>query len=605
MNREAIQHLNTENFVYPVSRNRLVFKIRAARKDIVKCLLIYWDRAKPENKKQKSLKCCYRDGLFDYFQGEVSFHQIARYQKYYFELTDALGKQSYFTANGLREDTPDASPFEYLYTNDTDVISPPQWAKGIVYYQIFPERFRNGNSQNDPQDCSPWGTLPTRENYMGGDLEGILQKIDYLKELGVECIYLNPIFCGDFNHKYATTDYFQVDSIFGSAEVFAQLVERCHEASIRIVLDGVFNHTGIHFSPFEDVMEKQEKSKYTSWFHITHYPITCSHHDYECVGAYKWMPKLNTANPEVREFIIRVMLYWIETYGIDGWRLDVADELDPSVWEEARVRIKEKYPDKMLIGETWGYGGRLLRGNQMDAVMNYVFRDAVRDYFAQSSISVSEFDSRLNHMLAFYKDETNQVMYNLLDSHDTERFLYLCGEKKELLKLAIAFQMLFPGAPAIYYGDEVGMTGNNDPDCRRCMEWGEHADKDLLQWYKQFIKLRKTYRSIRMGDFRSTIVDEATNTYGFVRTGEEESCYIVFHKGEEACSIECPVLEKGKWMDLLSGEEIPCEEVGEMLFFNADITEYQGKLKLQMSPYSVKVIMSLHNSNKKIGGCLP
>lgn len=599
MKREAIQHFNTEEYVYPIKRNELVFKIRVAKKDISKCVLIYWDRTKPENLKKCELKCKYRDELFDYFQGKIIFHQIARYQKYYFELTDSSGNMMYYTANGLQQVIPKSGFFEYLYVNGTDVIAFPEWAKGVIYYQIFPERFCNGNRGNDPEGCKPWGTLPDREHHMGGDLQGIIQKIPYLKELGIECIYLNPIFEADFNHKYATTDYFKIDSQFGTEETFRELVDTCHSYGIRIVLDGVFNHTGVHFKPFQDVLEKQEKSRYVKWFHINHYPVEPSHHNYECVGAYKWMPKLDTSNPEVREFILKVMFYWIDNFQIDGWRLDVADEVDPSVWEEARMRIKEKYPDKILLGETWGYAGKMLRGNQMDSVMNYVFRDAIRDYIAEKSISVTQLDSRLNHMLAYYKDETDNLLYNLLDSHDTERFLYLCHENKKLLKLAAAFQMLFPGSPAIYYGDEVGMTGDNDPDCRRCMEWGDNADQDMHDWYRKLIQLRKDNSCIKSGSFRSIIADEMSDTYGFVRKDDMGSCYVVLHVGADMQKISCPVLEKGIFTDLFSGEVLVEEDTGDLKFLNGDITEYMGKITLQMEPYSVKVIMSSRNSSKK------
>lgn len=599
MNKEAILHCNTEEFVYPVTRSSLVFRMRAARRDITDCTLIYWDRTKPENRKSQKLKCCYRDKLFDYFQCTVSFSQIARYQKYYFVLTDADNSTGYYAANGLSKTEPEDGFFEYLYVNNTDVATVPGWAKGVIYYQIFPERFCNGDPENDPEGCRPWGTPPDRENFMGGDLEGIIKKIPYLKELGVECLYLNPIFYGDFNHKYATTDYFEIDPAFGTSETFGRLVTECHRAGIRVMLDGVFNHTGVHFGPFQDVLEKQAKSEYRDWFHINHFPVSLTHHDYECVGAYKWMPKLNSANREVREFIIKVMLYWIEKFGIDGWRLDVADEVDPSVWEEARIRIKEKYPDKLLLGETWGYAGKMLRGNQLDSAMNYVFRDAARDYFAKGCISVSEFDSRLNYMLAYYRQETDLVLYNLLDSHDTERFLFFCHENKGLLKLAVAFQMLFPGAPAVYYGDEAGITGGNDPDCRRCMEWGRDADQELFHWYQFFLRLRKEHSCIRRGSFRTIVVDTGTDTYGFVRSDVEESCYILLHKGADSCNIDCPVLEKGVFTEELSGEVFRCEEAGETIFLNQDITEYQGKITMSIPGCSVKVITSSKNSGKK------
>lgn len=194
----------------------------------------------------------------------------------------------------------------------------PEWAKGQVYYQIFPERFKNGDTANDPEGCVPWGTPPTPENYMGGDLKGILEKLPYLRSLGVDCIYLNPIFQGDFNHKYATTDYFHVDPAFGTEEDLRELISQLHASGMKLLLDGVFNHTGIHFPPFADLLEKQEASAYRDWFHVTKFPIETTPHHYECVGAYPYMPKLNTANPEVREYILSVMEYWIREFHIDG-----------------------------------------------------------------------------------------------------------------------------------------------------------------------------------------------------------------------------------------------------------------------------------------------
>lgn len=597
MKKEAVFHLNTEEFVYPVSRKQLVFRLRTAKKEIRKCTLVYWDRTDRKKEKRNTLLCCYRDDLFDYFQGEVIFSKIARYQQYYFILEEQSGEKWYYSARELSKHPPDDGFFEYLYVNRTDVIALPEWAKGIVYYQIFPDRFCNGEKENDPAGCMPWGTKPSRENYMGGDLNGIIQKIPYLQELGVECLYLNPIFEGDFNHKYATTDYFQVDPIFGTNDTFKRLVEECHKVNIRIILDGVFNHTGVHFKQFRDVLEKQEKSEYAEWFYINRYPLQITHKDYECVGAYKWMPKLNTANPTVRTFIIGVMDYWIREYHIDGWRLDVADEVDPSVWEEARRVIKERYPDIILLGETWGYGGKMLRGNQLDGVMNYLFRNSVRDYYGKEVITALEFDNQINRMLAAYKEETNLVMYNLLDSHDTERFLYFCKGDKKRLKLATAFQMMFPGSPAIYYGDEVGLTGENDPDCRRCMIWDNTADEELRLWYKKLIAVRKEHTCIKSGKYRTLIADERTNTFAFARFQGKDSCYVILQKENSKEAVRCPVLENGVYVDLLSGKEYISEKADNENFYNGDITEYKAMVQIEPEPYSVKVI------SKKQGGC--
>lgn len=599
MNKEAVLHRNTEEFVYPTARNQLVFRIRTAKKEIKECKVIYWNRNEDEQKTQ-SMECYARDGLFDYFRCSVFFSKIARYQKYYFSLVDNNGKTWYLSVYGIRDKQPVSGFFEYLYANGNDVITTPGWARGIVYYQIFPERFCNGDGSNDPVNSEVWGSPPTRENYMGGDLAGIMKKIPYLKELGVECLYLTPVFEGDFNHKYATTDYFRIDPGFGTNEEFKELVMQCHSQGIRIILDGVFNHTGIHFPYFQDILKNQERSGYKDWFLIEKYPVTVSADAYECVGAYPYMPKLNTANPEVRNYIIGVMDYWIKEYQIDGWRLDVADEVDSSVWEMARLVLKRKYPECILLGETWGYGGRQLRGNQLDSVMNYLFRDAVGDYFGTKAISTDEFDNRINNIVALYKEETCQLLYNLLDSHDTERFLNLCGGNREILKLAAAFQMLFVGSPAIYYGDEVGITGQNDPDCRRCMIWDEQADRELLQWYKGLISLRKEHSCIRKGGYRTIVADDDKSVFAFVRyeMGKEcpEQLYAVFNNGSVPQRVSCPVSEEGIYTDLLSESgETYLAQIRDGAFYNQDITGYKAAVTVEMQSYAVRVI-------KKKGG---
>ena len=591
MKKEAVFHINTEDCIYPVSRDELVVRLRTGREDMKKCRIIYWNRTDPDMKKEQQLECYARDELFDYYQTKLQFTKVARYQKYYFELEDKEGTTCYYAANGITHTPPCDGYFEFLYANPKDVLESPEWAKGIIYYQIFPERFCDGDITNNPAGYDAWGTLPTRENYMGGDLKGICDKVEYLEKLGVECLYLTPIFKGDFNHKYATTDYFEIDPMFGTKEDLHKLVDKCHRYGIKILLDGVFNHTGIHFAPFEDLLKNQEHSRYKDWFFVNKIPTAISHRDYECVGAYKWMPKLNTANKEVREFILSVMDYWIREYHIDGWRLDVPDEVDSTVWQEARLMLKEKYPDIILLGETWGYGGRLLRGNQMDSVMNYIFRDAVRDYFGKEIISSKDFDARVNAMLGINKSETSQLLYNPLDSHDTERFLFYCGGDKKKMKLAVAFQLLFGGSPAIFYGDEVGIDGDNDPDCRKCMVWDETADNDLFEWYWNLIQIRKQYDSIRKGDYHTILFDE--KFYGFKRTLGQETLYVLLHKGEKTETVNCPVLEKGTYIDILSNEKYESESIEEKHFYNEDIVDYQAYIPLKTEPYSIKVIKKI------------
>jgi len=572
--KEAVLHLNTEDFIYPVARNRLIVKLRTAKGDMSDCRIIYFCRTKPDMRNDLELEKKYSDDLFDYYEGKIEFSKVARYQKYYFKLTDTDNKDEYYSATGFSKEIPGDGYFEFLYANRGDVIAYPEWAKGIIYYQIFPERFANGDTSNDPPETMPWGTDPTRENYMGGDLKGVQDNIPYLKDLGIEVIYFNPIFEADFNHKYATTDYYKIDPIFGTNEEFGTLVKELHKVGIRVVLDGVFNHTGIHFKQFEDVIEKGSQSRYYDWFLPSkEKEISVTHKDYECVGAYKYMPKLNSSNPEVRAFILDVMDFWVREYGIDGWRLDVADEVDTAVWQSARALLKEKYPQLILLGETWGYGGTLVSGKRLDSVMNYMFRDAVRDYFGYEKITATEFDSRINRMLALYKSETADVLYNPLDSHDTERFLFYCGGDVKRLKLAVAFQLLFKGSPAIYYGDEVGITGDNDPDCRKCMEWEEdRQNKEILDWYKMLIKLRKDHECIRKGSYKTINCSDEEDLLVFERSDDKEKIRVIIRKGSSDKKVRVEGLEGA--IDLISNEIITTGPDG----------------KTAINPCSVKVI---------------
>lgn len=587
MKIEAIRHTGTYPDLYLKDRRTLVITLRAAKRDCHLCKIHIFPRTDPEKVCGTEMKCILRDRLFDYFRTEIRFSKVARYQKYYFELSDGTASW-YLNSWGVYETEPSDGYFEFLYANRTGIVQVPEWSRGQVFYQIFPERFCNGDPGNDPADCAKWGSDPTRENYMGGDLRGMIKKLDHIMDLGAECIYLNPVFEADFNHKYATTDYFKVDPMFGTNEELRELIAKAHGMGIRVVLDGVFNHTGIHFKPFEDVLEHQERSEYREWFYITEYPVRISHHCYECVGAYKYMPKLNTANPEVRRFILSVMEYWIREYQIDGWRLDVADEVDEGVWTEARMLLKEKYPRILLLGETWGAGLRLMNGAQMDCMMNYIFRDAVRDFIGYEKIDAAELDHRLQSMLANYPEEMNQAMFLPLDSHDTERFSFFCGGNKRKLLLGAALQMCFVGSPSLYYGDEIGLTGDNDPDCRKCMVWeSEGQDRELLEWYKKLIALRKKESCIKTGKFTANLCEG--RAYGFIRHDGRGEIYVVLNAGEESRKVEVPVFYKKRYVNIIDQQVYAASERPEKGYLNSDIRDYGGILKVNMEPYHVKI----------------
>jgi len=380
----------------------------------------------------------------------------------------------------------------------------PDWVQDTIFYQIFPDRFNNGNLSNSSKKVCKWGDKPVRDNFFSGDLEGIIRKLPYLGELGVNALYLNPIFKSPSNHKYNTTDYYKIDPSFGDKNTLKRLVEELHRRKMRIILDGVFNHCGDTFWAFQDVMEKGSKSKNKDWFIIKNYPIVkYPEPNYRCWMGVSSMPEFNTDNPEVREYLLKVVKYWIKEANIDGWRLDTVEYMDPSFVKQIREAAKEIKKDAYVMGEVMGVATSWFKSKSLDAVMNYKLRDLLIDFFIKEAINAVEFNQQLYSFRQTYSDSINYFMFNLLDSHDVPRFLTLCGGNVKKMKLAVVFLMTYIGAPVIYYGDEVGMMGGEDPDCRRTMIWNKNQQNiDLLNFYKKIIKLRKESLALRRGNFK-------------------------------------------------------------------------------------------------------
>ena len=594
VNNAALAHRPVESFIYPVSSEKLIFRFQAARKDLKSCVLVCWRRYEPPEKVHRiPMRCVLRDREHDYFSCKAIFQETACYIRYYFELSD--GDQTiWYGTQGAQSTRPDENYFEYLYPNVSDGPHPPGWCERQIYYQIFPDRFRNGDTKNDPLDTVPWGTPPSRSNTMGGDLQGILDCVDYLTSLGITCLYLTPIFHGSSNHKYDTVDYYKIDPQFGTEEDLRTLTDQCHKRGIRVVLDGVFNHCGYYFPPFQDLIQNGEQSKYKNWFFSFGFPVKSDPPNYECVGYYKWMPKLNLSNPETSDYFIHVGKYWIDKCGIDGWRLDVADEIEGRFWERFSETLKQDFPNIVLIGESWGDAGRLVLGNRLDGAMNYLFKDAVTDWLAKEKIDAPEFDHRINRMLSLYPEETCRCMYNLLDSHDTPRFLYDCGGNLQKLKLAVAFMMTFPGCPAIFYGDEIGLTGANDPECRQAMVWDSTKQNHMLfDWYRRLIGIRKKYDALILGDYCTNLCSSETGLYGFIRPYRKQNIYIVLNPTNQRQNAAVPLLEQeSEWFELLNEEKISSIKIqkGES-YYNHDIAQYGSRLQTTMEPYSVKIFI--------------
>jgi glycosidase len=429
----------------------------------------------------------------------------------------------------------------------------PGWLKDAIFYQIFPDRFYNGDRSNDPTVCEPWGNVPTPANFFGGDLAGIALKLDHLKKLKVNALYLTPIFKAETNHKYDTADYLTVDPAFGTNDEFKGLVDKLHDDQIKIILDGVFNHTGSGFSHFRDLVKNGEKSQYKDWYLVHDFPISINPTSYETCGGCTYLPKLNFDNPAVRSYILEVARYWIREFGIDGWRLDSAIKVPVHFWQEFNKTIKEVSPNAYLVGELWWEPTPWLNREIFDGGTNYLLRSLMMNFFAKHEMDAEDFrvevDSLINRL-----GDAGYSMLNFLGSHDTPRsYTTFQGEVSKLC-LAITFLFCMVGSPMISYGDEIGLSGNGDPDCRRCMVWDpDKWDMRIWDCYRQMTSLRSSYSVLRSGEYESLMAFD--RLFAFRRFSENENILIILNAGNTVENIAVPThSQHSEWMDHNSGE---------------------------------------------------
>lgn len=541
----AIYHRPKGNFAYAYDKDTIHIRLRTAKDDVKRCYVIFGDKYDWENQRSiKFMTNLYSDELFDYWQAEIVPYN--RRLCYMFKL-ESDDEQYWYTEYGFHDSQPSYVNimFEYPFLHEVDIFTPPNWVKDAIFYQIFPERFANGDISNDPELVEEWGNTPTRDNFFGGDIRGIIDNINHLENLGINALYLTPIFEANTNHKYDTKDYMKIDPHFGDIDTLKELVSKCHDRGIRVVLDAVFNHCGYYFAPFQDVLKKGSKSRYWDWFYIHDYPIKKSPRPNYATFAFEYhMPKFNTSNPEVKEYLLDVARFWIEEVDIDGWRLDVANEVDHAFWREFRQVVKTAKPDAYILGEVWHDAAPWLQGDQFDGVMNYPFTNLAIEFFCKQSIDAKEFANCLNKFMFRYPHQANQVLLNILDSHDTKRLLTQCKGNKKLFKLAVLFQMTYIGVPCIYYGDEIGMVGGDDPDCRRTMIWDKaRQDKELLEFYRDCIALRKEHVVLRRGDCK--FVYASGSQVVMKRYTDYDQLLIAFNVSDKWASIDIP-MEKGK-----------------------------------------------------------
>ena len=529
MELSAIIHQANKRYAYALDKDTFLIRLRCKKDDISKAILHYREKYIPisfiDTRKEVEMERYAADGISDYYQIRINIHVVCL--RYYFELIDQKGDKVYFGNERFFKDEIERIDFMFdlpQTLREEEMFITPKWAENKIVYQIFPSRFASSIDVSDEL----WYKSPIKHNdNLGGNLRGIINRLDHMIELGVDILYLTPIFRSPSSHKYGTIDYYCIEPTFGSKEDLIELVDKCHKANIKVVLDGVFNHTSVDFFAFRDIRDNKEKSKYLDWYYIEGFPLIMKWGEkpnFKTFSYFGGMPKLNENNPSVRRYFIDVAKYWIKEAKIDGWRLDVADEIAHSFWREFRREIKEEYPNTLIIGEVWHYADDFLDGDEWDTVMNYDFYFAVKRLLAEEAITASEFYYELLKVKGKVHYRVYPILWNLLDSHDTERFYHSVNYNKDKMKLAAAFQLLLPGMPFIYYGDEYGMEGGKDPDCRRGMYWdSKYQDLEIYEWYKRLIEVRKKNIGILNEDIRYSSDDSK----GILRLEKEN--YVILY----------------------------------------------------------------------------
>ncbi len=532
----ALRHVVDSHYVSRIDKTHLAIVLRTRRDDLKAAYIKTNDTEIP-------MKAYRSDALFTYWRGVAPIVAEGHFV-YMFSAQDA-GREILFNRGGVanKQRHPLQSEF-HISTADFPVFETPDWARDSVFYQIFPDRFADGDKSNDPKDVQEWGAKPTYFSWMGGDLRGVMNHWDYLKGLGINALYFNPLFAARSNHAYDTTDYLKIDPRFGTNAELKELTTKAHRDGMRVILDGVFNHTGVDFAAFRSLQAEKEKSPYKNWYFVHGFPLEVRDGQKNYDGWYgsPWMPKMNVLNPPTRDYILNVAKRWITEGGIDGWRLDAADEVNPELWKQFRKAARGVKSDAFIVGERWSDASQWLQGDQWDSAMNYPFCFAVRDFFATDKSKPGEFDARLSQLRDAYPPAATAVMFNILDSHDTDRIRNVCGGKLDKVKQAVLFQMTYPGVPCVYYGDEIGMEGGRDPDNRRGFDWAKvRPDNDILNFYKKAIALRQAHPCLRRGDFETVIKDDAQGLYGFTRTYGKESALVIFNRSDDNQGLALPV----------------------------------------------------------------
>lgn len=571
MDFNAVYHRANDNYCYPIDEDKLVINIRTGY-DVKYVNIIQGDPFKAgilgggENWTGDAVNIPFKKRLKNQLWWTTTIEPPYKRLKYFFELQTENEKWFYFEDGIISEaqmnlEGRSRQCFVFPWMNPDDINKIPEWVNETVWYQIFPERFCNGDTSNDPEGVLPWREEGSVTNYefFGGDLQGIINKLDYLEKLGITGLYLTPVNEAPSAHKYDTSDYTRIDPHFGDENTMCTLVKEAHKRGIRVMLDGVFNHCGAKFAPWQDVVAKGPESEYYDWFMIREWPFkfeegAARSRQYYSFAFYDEMPKLNTNNPKVREYFLNVCEEWVRKYDVDGIRLDVANEISHVFCKELRNHMKAIKPDIYILGEIWHDAMPWLRGDEFDAVMNYPLGESIKDFWIDKSLCNEDFEFTINRCYTGYMQQTNDVLFNLLDSHDTKRLRSDVKNMDEFFQqLAVLFSM--PGSPCIYYGTEIAMEGGHDPDCRRCMPWGKIDAGDFderIEMIRSLIKLRKEEPLLRDRNFHFPNKINKRRVIEFTKVGWMDNYIEVIINCEEE-DVEIPkegeVLYKRHYID--------------------------------------------------------
>lgn len=544
MEFSAIFHDTTKKYAYALEKGRFAIRLKTKKGDIKRATLLYQDKYIPihfqDTRASKDMYQIASDNYCDYYEVQLEMDLVCL--RYQFELEDFEGNVFYYANHEFYPEPKEH--IDYMYDcpqnlREEEMVVTPDWAKNKIVYQIFPSRFATSKDVSHEE----WYQAPIDHKAdLKGDLRGIIEHLDHLKELGVDIIYMTPIFESPSSHKYNTVDYYKIDPSFGTEADIKELVEKAHALGMRVIMDAVFNHTGTDFFAFKDVQEKQEESAYLDWYYIDGFPLKMKFGErpnFKTFSYFPGMPKLNLQNDEVAEYCIGVGRYWIEKCNIDGWRLDVGDEISHKFWRRFRDAMKKTNPEALIIGEVWHHAEDFLDGEEWDTVMNYSFCFAIENLVAKESITVSQFLGQLGYLEGNLHSKIYPLLWNLIDSHDFSRFLYRCGEDVDRFKFGVGLQLLWPGMPFIYYGDEFGMTGGADPDCRRGMVWDEaYQKKDVYEWYRKLIPIRKTYPVLTEGKIVDVYTNDASGVFAITRELNGQEMVLLAHAKTGDVSVE-------------------------------------------------------------------